>query len=99
MLRIGTVQSRQYEYCEIVQLVHSSSRMIRSMLEAAGPPVAQNLARCIHARNTRYAAARMRARSAHVQMRERSAVVRIAENRPRAVELVERQRTVKDIAA
>src|SRR4029079_4398139 len=41
----------------------------------------------------------MRARAAEIKARQRAAIVRISDHRPRAEKLVERQRSVEDIAA
>jgi hypothetical protein len=61
--------------------------------------VAQDLLRGVVSGNAGDAATGMRAGAAHVESGERSAIVRKPEHRPRAEQLVECQRAVKDIAA
>src|SRR4051812_11781568 len=57
------------------------------------PPfeVTQNLARRVVARGSRYAAARMGSRSAHVQARQRPSIVPVTQGRPCREHLIELQ--------
>ena len=61
--------------------------------------VAKDFPRRIVARRAGDAAARMRARAAHVEAGDRRAVIGMAEHRAGRKNLVERQRAMKDVAA
>ena len=63
------------------------------------PEIPQHFARRIVARRAGHAAARMRARAAHVEARQRPAIVRMAEHRAGREHLPEIERAVKDVAA
>src|SRR5258708_4266229 len=63
------------------------------------PEIANDFARRIVPRHPGYATPRVRSRSAHIKPRKRTAVISVAEHRARAVQLVERERTVENIAA
>src|ERR1700750_26666 len=62
-------------------------------------PVGQDFARGIMARSARDAAARMRARAAHVEPLQRPAIGPVAEDRPRRPELSKAHIAMHDVAA
>src|SRR5690349_20708462 len=66
---------------------------------ASPVPIVKNRARRIVAWRAGDAAAGMRARAAMVEPGDGAAVVRVAQHRPRPVQLVKRQRAVEDVAA
>src|SRR5690554_2044306 len=69
------------------------------MIRPARSGVLQNLPRRVVSRRAGDAAAWMRARAAHVKPLQRSAVVAVTQHGPRAVQLIEAERTMEDVAA
>ena len=61
--------------------------------------IADDLARSVVAGKSRHAATGVRRRSAHVEPFQRPAIIAMAEHRPRAVELIEAELAVEDVAA
>src|ERR1700733_15142936 len=70
-----------------------------SPFHAPAPEVGDDFARGIVAGCSGHAAARMRARSAHVQPRQGSAIVAVAQHRPCREHLVQAQGAVENVAA
>src|SRR3981081_3173031 len=76
--------------------------MVFSLTALSGkspPEVAQHFPRTIMARRAGHATAGMRAGAAQVQPVEGSTVIGVTEQRPCRPELIQRERTVEDVAA
>src|SRR5215469_3243320 len=75
-------------------------RSVREENSNPSPPeILQDLVRCVVAGGAGDAAARMRARAAHVEPRDGRAVIGMTQHRTRGEDLIERQRAMHDVAA